>query len=112
MTLSKRDQEKLREELTSGLIKRSSNNEFTLGPIFVEVKTTAVSDPVSVNEEDFFELSLPEAAFAREMGWRFHVMRVYCDRMGQRPPVFRHYANLPGSLLSQSLSLYVGPSKN
>ncbi|VDM02470.1 unnamed protein product [Schistocephalus solidus] len=85
-----------RQEDTPGLL--------TVGPVYLEVKSTAALDDQS-SRLDIFEFSLSEAVFAYDKGWRYHLVRVHWSRR-QEPsapvPVLTHVPNLSDTLFAAS----------
>lgn len=74
----------LSAEVRSNIIRQSttSPNLLLVGPIYVEVKSTGVVEEEGKDEErsELFEISLAEAAFARNSSWRYHLVRVRWSR--------------------------------
>lgn len=106
----------LREGILNGWAVRDAaqqqseqSNSFLVGPIFLEVKTT--SKEVMSGGVDLFEVSLAEAAMARETGWRFHVVRVHFSHERNTQSTYVHIPHL-AEALQADLSLYIGPRRH
>ncbi|BHF66211.1 hypothetical protein SprV_0200922700 [Sparganum proliferum] len=85
-----------RHEDTPGLL--------TVGPVYLEVKSTAALDDQS-SRLDIFEFSLSEAVFAYDKGWRYHLVRVHWARrpeVSAPAPVLTHVPNLSETLFTAS----------
>lgn len=67
---------KFTREVSEGVICRSGPGLLRVGPIFVEVKTTCDTSGGQRGGRDLFELSLAEAACARQFEWRYHLVRL------------------------------------
>ncbi|KAL7064509.1 hypothetical protein AAHC03_05681 [Spirometra sp. Aus1] len=85
-----------RQEATPGLL--------TVGPVYLEVKSTAALDDQS-SRLDIFEFSLSEAVFAYDKAWRYHLVRVHWARRPEASapaPVLTHVPNLSETLFTAS----------
>lgn len=127
--------ENLKDEITNNIvriIRRPSQQQdstssetsglLSVGPIFIEVKSTMDSTNLHSNNSetnlnsgtDLFEFSLPEILCASQQGWRYHLLRViwkndysqdFCQMRIASAPKVIHIPDLSNVLRQKSVNI-------